>query len=200
MQTIANAIQLIINSFIYNSKIVLILLLILWLCQLVNRMLRYGPNHLGIIPRTLIGLRGIIFSPFLHGDFNHLFFNSIPFFVLANLVLIRGTLVFYIVSLFIIVVGGFMLWLFGKRGIHIGASTLIMGYFGYLLAEAYFQVNATTVILALICLYYFGGLVLALFPGKKYISWEGHLCGFIAGVTIAYAYPFVVITLQRVLL
>lgn len=200
MEAIANAIQLIINSFIYNSKIALTWLAILWLCQIFNRMLRYVPNYLGIVPRTAIGLRGIIFSPFLHGDFNHLFFNSIPFFVLANLVLMRGTLAFYVVSVFVIIVGGFLLWIIGKRGIHIGASTLIMGYFGYLLAEAYFQVNATTVILALICLYYFGGLVLALFPGKKHISWEGHLCGFIAGIMVAYSYPILIILLKKVAL
>jgi membrane associated rhomboid family serine protease len=199
MQAIASAIQLIIDSFIYNSKIALTWLAILWLCQIVNRLLRYVPNYLGIVPRTLFGLRGIIFSPFLHGDFNHLFFNSIPFFVLANLILMRGTLAFYIVSVFIIVFGGFLLWLFGKRGIHIGASTLIMGYFGYLLAEAYFQLNATTIILALICLYYFGGLILALFPGKKHISWEGHVCGFVAGITTAYLYPLFIVMLKQLL-
>ena len=112
----------------------------------------------------------------------------------------RGVLTFYIVSIFVIVVGGFLLWLFGKRGIHIGASTLIMGYFGFLLAEAYFQLNATTIILAFICLYYFGGLVLALFPGKKHISWEGHVCGFIAGIGIAYLYPIIIKILRQILL
>lgn len=194
MQKIADALDLIINAFLRNSKLVLVVLLLLWLVHLVNWMVRYRLSiFLGIVPRRLFGLRGIPFFSFLHGDANHLFFNSLPFFVLANLVMLHGHTEFYVVSLFIIVVSGFGIWLVGKRGVHIGASALIMGYFGFLLADAYFKLNAMTIVLALICLYYFGGLALSLFPSsEKHVSWEGHVCGFLAGIAASYSSPFLI--------
>ncbi len=160
---------------------------IAWIVHLVNCITRYHLNLLGIHPRSPRGLPGIIFSPILHADFNHLFFNTVPLFVLTDLVLLDGTKIFYIVTVAIAILTGFLTWLFGKRGVHIGASGVIMGYFGYLLAKAYFHVTGTTIILAGVCLYYFGGLLLSIFPGaKKNISWEGHLFGLIAGIVVAY--------------
>ena len=97
---------------------------------------------------------------------------------------------FYYISGTITVLSGFLIWLFGRRGIHIGASSLIMGYFGYLLAKAYFNVTATTIVLAGFCLFYFGGLFLSLFPGaKKNVSWEGHVFGFVSGIFVSYYLP-----------
>jgi membrane associated rhomboid family serine protease len=189
MDQITTALQAIILSVKQNSAFVFGIIGLLLLLNIINRMLGNRLNSLGIIPRTARGLIGIFFSPFLHGDFNHLFFNAIPLFVLANLVLLNGKEAFYIISLMIIVLSGFSLWLLGRRAIHIGASSLIMGYFGYLLANAYFQINATTIILGVLCLYYFGGLVSSLFPGEKDVSWEGHVFGFFAGIATAYWHP-----------
>lgn len=189
MENLADTLETIINTFVHNSFFVLFLLAILWIIQIFNHMTNKSLNRLGLIPRYAKGLKGIIFMPFLHGDFNHLFFNSIPFFVLANLVLMQGKAMFYAISLGIMFVGGILIWLFGKKGIHIGASSLVMGYFGYLLANAYLRINAMTIILAIICLYYFGGLVLSLFPGKKHVSWEGHVFGCLAGILVANSLP-----------
>ncbi len=173
-----------------NALFALKIVGLLWLIQIINRIMQYQLNGLGVRPRTIRGLIGVIFAPILHGNFNHLFFNSIPLFALADLILIEGEVIFYYVSGTIIIVSGFLTWLFGRRGIHIGASGLIMGYFGYLLSKAYFHLTATTVILAGICLYYFGGLFLSLFPGaKKNVSWEGHVYGFLAGIFTAYCLP-----------
>jgi membrane associated rhomboid family serine protease len=146
-------------------------------------------NILGIWPRKLLGLPGIIFSPFLHGDFNHLFFNSIPLFIMASFVLLNGMRVFICVSVIIMILGGFCTWLIGRRGVHIGASSVIMGYWGYLLIEAYKHPTVISIALAIVCLYYFGGLALNLFPTKVKSSWEGHFFGFAAGLVAAYATP-----------
>jgi len=111
-------------------------------------------------------------------------------------VLAHGYEVFYIVSITVILLGGFLTWAFARKAIHIGASTVIMGYFGYLLASVYYSFNITTVILAGICVYYFGGLVISLFPGKKEVSWESHVFGFIAGVIASYICPTIMSLLQ----
>lgn len=187
LATLTDAFQEVIVSFQNNAKFAALLIGILWAIHILNKILGYRLNVLGIYPRSLHGLVGIFFTPLLHYDFNHLFFNTIPLFVLANLVLAHGRENFYCVSLIIIVLSGLAVWLFGSRSIHIGASGLIMGYFGYLLTDAYFKFTATTILLAVLALYYFGGLVSALFPsGRKDVSWAGHFFGFAAGCSSIY--------------
>ena len=153
MQQFVLAVQNVVLSIQHNLLFVLGIIAILLVIHLVNWLLGYRLNILGIYPRKLAGLPGIIFSPFLHGNFNHLFFNSVPLFALINLILLKGR----------------------------------MGYFGYLFTEAYYQPTAITVIIAIVCIYYFGGLIIAsVIPsGKRNISWEGHVFGLAAGIATA---------------
>ena len=110
-----------------NVSMALMLVGLLWIIFFVSVITGYRLNILGIQPRRLLGLPGILFSPFLHADFNHLFFNSIPLLVLTDFILIEGAPTYIHVSLTIILVSGFAVWCFGRRAIHIGASGLIMG-------------------------------------------------------------------------
>jgi len=158
----------------------------LWVIQIVNVISRYQLNLLGIRPRKFFGLIGIVCAPFLHGDFKHLFFNSIPLWLLINLILISGKMHFYIVTAVIALSSGFAVWLLGRKGVHIGASGLIMGYWGYLLVQACLYPNVMTVIIGILVIYYLGGLIANLVPIRKYVSWEGHLFGFLAGVLMAW--------------
>lgn len=178
----------ILDAFKNNSLFTLSLLAILFFIQITNWLLHYRLNYFGIYPRSLHGLIGIICSPFLHGNFNHLFFNAIPLFLLINLVLLQGSATFFSVTFSIILISGLLLWLIGRKAIHIGASMLTMGYWSYLLVNILHQGFAFAVILGIVCVYYLGGMVLELFPGEKGKSWEGHLCGFIAGILTAYFY------------
>lgn len=163
-------------------------LAIFWVVHLINRLMSYRLCVFGIIPRHPFGLLGIITSPFIHQDFNHLFFNSVPLFVLSIFVLAGGLDLFYAVTGSIILIAGILIWLIGRPAIHIGASALIMGYWAFVLANAFFQVSMVTILLAVLSLYYFGGLFLSLFPGKAGVSWEGHVCGFIAGVATTFLF------------
>lgn len=172
-----------------NVHLTLMILGILWAIQLINFATGYYLNILGIYPRKIHGLLGIIFSPFLHGSFSHLFFNSIPLFVLIDFALLNGVNQFMYVTLIIMILSGSATWLFGRRGIHIGASHLVMGYWGYLLLNAYQHPSIVAVMLAVVCVYYFGGLLLSIFPQEEKTSWEGHLTGFLAGIAAVYIYP-----------
>ena len=162
---------------------------ILWLLLLVNKLLGYRLNYFGILPRTPRGLIGIICSPFLHGNANHLFFNTFPLLALACFVLVGGQALFWKVTLCIILLSGILIWLFGRRAIHIGASALVTGYWGYLLINAYLQPSLMAIVLAIICAYYFGGLFFGLFPSEEKVSWEGHLLGCIAGIATNFIFP-----------
>jgi membrane associated rhomboid family serine protease len=191
MGQIESVLQIIVVTIRDNYHLLLGIIIGLWALQLINKILGYRLNYLGIIPRSGRGVVGIFFSPFLHGDANHLFFNTIPLLVLACFVLIGGQALFWRVTITIILLSGAMIWLLGRKAIHIGASSLIMGYWGYLLMNAYHQPSLMTVVLAIVCLYYFGGLFFGLFPTREQVSWEGHLFGCLAGVAANYMFPMV---------
>ena len=98
----------------------------------------------------------------------------------------NGWDLFVATSLSISLISGILVWIVGRPGIHIGASALVMGYWGYLLFSAYHQPGMHTWLLAAICIYYFGGLITNLAPTEKGVSWEGHLCGCTAGILTAW--------------
>ena len=163
----------------------------LYVIQFLNLLVGYRLNLLGIYPRHPFGLVGVVFSPFLHGDFNHLFFNSVPLFFLLCFMLLMGWKTFYVVTAIIVVSSGLGTWLFGRKGIHVGASSLIMGYWSFLLVNAYYHPNLTSIFPAFICVYYFGGLLFSLFPQAEKSSFEGHIFGFLSGLLAAYLLLFI---------
>ncbi len=175
-----------ISDFIDTSRLYLPLLLMwlaaLWVFNIINWFTGSKLNQFGIRPRRPIGLIGIFFAPFLHGNFNHLLFNTVPLFCLGLFVMSLSVQYFYWSTIIICLVSGFTVWVIGRRGSHIGASALIAGYFGFVVASAYLQPTFTTFFVAAVALYYFGGILFSLLPTDEETSWEGHLSGFLAGI------------------
>lgn len=182
------ALQQIIHTMQLNALMALKILAVLWVIQIINASLGYRLNIFGIYPRHPFGLIGIFTSPFLHGHMNHLFFNSIPLFLLLVLMLAKGFIPFLNITLNIMVLSGLAVWLFGRKALHVGASGVIMGYMGYLLMQAYYQPSASALVLAVLALYYCGSILAHLLPSDAKTSWEGHVFGFIAGVIAAMGY------------
>lgn len=156
--------------------------LMIWAVELVNMFMGHRLNRFGILPRTLHGLLGIPLSPFLHAGVWHTLLNTIPFMVLGGLIVMRGVREFLEASLFIILAGGGCLWLFGRTSYHVGASGLIFGYFGFIVARGWFDKSVGSIIVAFITLFLYGGILWGLLPIFPYVSWEGHLFGLIAGI------------------
>ncbi|HAT1959025.1 rhomboid family intramembrane serine protease [Legionella pneumophila] len=169
-----------------NLKILGVILLIPWSIFFISHFISNKILLFGIIPRHILGLPGILLAPLLHANFNHLFFNSIPLLVLSNFILINGVNYYLIVTMMITIFSGTLIWCFAKRGIHIGASGLITGYWGFLVYNIYQTGTLTTIILGLLSLYYFAGIFLGIFPGEKGVSWQGHLFGLLAGFLTSY--------------
>jgi membrane associated rhomboid family serine protease len=145
-------------------------------------------NSYGVIPRTELGLRGILFAPFLHGSLAHLTANTISFVVLGWLVLTGGTKRFVIVSIAAALGSGICAWLFGTPGsVHIGASGVIFGYLGFLMLAGWWARKIMPVVLSLGVTVLWGGMVFGVMPGQVGISWQSHLGGFIGGVWAARA-------------
>jgi membrane associated rhomboid family serine protease len=159
---------------------------VFWILEIIDIVvLQRSLDIFGIIPRNVIGLRGILFAPFLHASFAHLIANTVPFVTLGWLVMLRETKDFFIVTIISAIVGGLGVWLFGASGVHIGVSGVVFGYLGFLLLRGYFERNFSSILLSLAVGIFYGGLIWGVLPLQRGISWEGHLCGFLGGVLAA---------------
>ncbi|MBF0093383.1 MAG: rhomboid family intramembrane serine protease [Alphaproteobacteria bacterium] len=159
----------------------------MWAVEAVNFFFGHALSRWGIEPRTLSGLVGIPLAPLLHTGPLHLLANTIPALVLGLLVAARGSGDFLRASLFITVVGGLGVWLIGSRAYHVGASGLVFGYFGYLVARGFVERSLSAILIAGATLFLYGGIVWGVLPLWRGVSWEGHLAGLLAGILAARA-------------
>ncbi len=139
----------------------------------------------GVRPRDLDGATGILFAPLLHADTSHLGSNLAAFVVLAALSLIDGIRRFAKASAIIIVIGGALLWLFGRDGLHIGASGWIFGLWAMVIAQAWYDRRWHNILIAVGVLAYYGSMAIGVLPLQSGVSFEGHLFGAVAGVFAA---------------
>ena len=175
------------NKILKEFKILIASIAIFWAIEVLDFIVFNGSlDRYGIQPHSLIGLRGIIFAPFLHGGFGHLIANSIPFITLGWLTMIQETSDFYIASIVSALVGGVGVWIFGSpNSVHVGASILIYGYLGFLLLRGYFQKNFPSIALSIFVAIAYGSFIWGVFPSDMRVSWQGHLFGFIGGAIAA---------------
>ena len=159
----------------------------IWALEILDLLFLGGAlNAYGIRPRSIIGLRGILFAPFLHGGLAHLIANTVPFLTFGWLIMLRETSDFFVVTAVTMLTSGLGVWVFGSPyTIHIGASGLIFGYFGFLLLRGYFERSVTAILLSLIVGLLYGSLILGVLPLQFGISWQGHLFGFLGGALAA---------------
>jgi membrane associated rhomboid family serine protease len=160
---------------------------LIWGLEIVDSLFLGGAlNIYGIRPRSLTGLFGILFAPFLHGSLGHVAANTIPFLTLGWLIMLRETSDFFVVTIITMLVSGLGVWLTAPAySIHIGASGVIFGYFGFLLLRGYFERSFAAILFSLIVGLLYGGLIWGVLPLQYGISWQGHLFGFIGGALAA---------------
>jgi membrane associated rhomboid family serine protease len=168
---------------------------LLYLIEAIDSVTGHRLDVNGIRPLQVDGLWGIIFAPVLHASWQHLFANTLPALVLGFLVTLTGLSRFIAASVIVWVVGGFGTWLIGNLGSTcggtadiIGASGLIFGWLTFLLVFGWFARNVIQIVVGLVVLFLYGWVLWGAVPvhGCTGISWQGHLCGGIAGVLAAY--------------
>jgi len=144
-------------------------------------------NSYGLVPRTTSGTSGILLMPFLHGSISHLLSNTIPLFVLLVLLAGSGARSWMIVAA-IILIGGMLLWTFGRTATHVGASGLVFGLVVFLVLSGLFERRIVPLMMSLGVGFLYGGTLLwgVLPSAGSHVSWDGHLCGAIAGGLTAY--------------
>jgi membrane associated rhomboid family serine protease len=159
----------------------------IWIIEFINQGMGHRLDQYGIKPGSSNPFPGIFASPFLHGGRGHLISNTGPMFILGCLVAARGMFRFLMVSMLVIFMGGLGTWVLGNpHSVHIGASGLIFGLFGYVLALAFTERSALAIITTIGVVFYYGTIIFGVLPGQPGISWEGHLCGMLAGIVTAH--------------
>ena len=159
---------------------------LLWAVQVVNWITGYGLNPaFGLIPRHGSGLDGVIAMPLLHGSFSHLMANTPPLLVMGGLLVATTTRGLLSVNAVVIGLGGALVWLFGSSAIHIGASGLVFGWFGFLIARGLVDRSPITLGAALVVGVLYSSILWGVLPGQPGVSWEAHLFGAIAGAAAA---------------
>ncbi len=160
---------------------------VLWAVYLLDWILPIQFADWGLVPRTLRGLVGIPLSPFLHASLAHLLGNTIPLAIL--LVLLAGSRArSWETVIEIVLVGGSLLWIFGRPAVHIGASGLVYGLIAYLIVSGFREQRLVPLAVAILVGFLYGGTLLwGVLPSVgSQVSWDGHLCGAIAGGLFGY--------------
>ena len=176
------------QQFVFQSKslyVPVFTVVVIWFLYFIEIQFGFNFNKYGIFPQTFKGLRGVLFSPFIHSDIKHLFNNSIPLLAMlwslyyfygkiANKVLIIGLLL-----------TGILTWSFARPSYHIGASGVVYMLVSFIFFSGLFRKYYRLIALSLAVVFLYGSMIWYIFPVEERISWEGHLSGFIVGISFA---------------
>jgi membrane associated rhomboid family serine protease len=168
-------------------------LITIWIIFLVQVTGDHNFSRLGVLPREMKGIHGIITSVFVHGDLGHIASNTIPLLVLGMMLFYFYKKIAKSTFLWIWLVSGLWLWIGGRNNpthptYHIGASTLIYGLATFLFFSGLFRRHLRLMVVSALVVFLYGSIMWGIFPLKTEISWEGHLFGAIAGTLVAYNY------------
>ena len=160
---------------------------IMWIVEIFDQISGDDLDQYGIQPRDADSLPGIVAAPFLHAGFDHLIGNTIPFLILGAIIALGGATRVLLTTAIIILVAGLGTWLIGPaHSVHVGASGVVFGYAGYVIARGVFSRSLLELAIgALVVVLYSSTLLSALVPTQG-ISWQSHLFGGIGGVLAAW--------------
>ncbi|OBB56684.1 rhomboid family intramembrane serine protease [Mycobacterium sp. 852013-51886_SCH5428379] len=184
-------------AWVVGGATIVSFVVLLYVIELFDSLTGHRLDENGIRPLETDGLWGIIFSPLLHADWQHLIANTGPALVLGFLMTLAGMARFIYATAIVWILGGLGTWLIGNigaptyRGIpvetnHIGASGLIFGWLTFLLVFGFFTRRVWEIVVGVVVLFVYGGILLGVLPGTLGVSWQAHLCGAVAGVVAAY--------------
>ena len=162
--------------------------LIIWLLFWLEVRTGFNFSKYGIYPQTFKGLKGVIFSPFIHGSIQHLYHNTVPLFVLSVALFYFYRPIAWKVLIMGILLSGFLTWCIGRPSFHIGASGLIYVLVSFIFFKGVFTKHYRLVALSLLVVFLYGSMIWYALPSQEGVSWEGHLSGLITGLFFAFIF------------
>ncbi|RPH32401.1 MAG: rhomboid family intramembrane serine protease [Bacteroidales bacterium] len=172
----------------YSIILPLFFVLTLWIVKIVDVSEHLNLFYFGVFPRDNKGLLGIIISPLIHSDFNHLISNSIPLLVLGTGIIYFYRKLAYRVIGFVWLLSGICVWMGARPSYHIGASGLVYGLAAFLFLSGLIRKDVRLASISLLVVFLYGGLVWGVLPIFPHISWEYHLFGGTSGFMAAFLY------------
>ncbi len=176
--------------FKYSLLFPVLIVGLFWLVKLTENVLNLDLAKFGILPLQLEGLPGILFSPFIHGSYEHLLSNSFPFLILSFALFYFYRNLAYRILFLIYILSGICVWLGGRESYHIGASGIVYGLASFLFFSGVFRKDANLLTISIIVVFLYGSMFWGIFPLKPEISWESHLWGSASGLMLAFYYRF----------
>ena len=181
------------NKLLSVSFFPLLFIALLWIVFFVQQNSNFNFSKLGVLPREIKGLHGIITSVLVHADLDHILSNSLPILILGMMLFFFYEKIAKQAFLWIWLISGIWLWIGGRNFehhpvYHLGASTLIYGLATFLFFSGVFRRHLRLMVVSALVVFLYGSIMWGVFPLKEEISWEGHLFGAIAGVLVAYNY------------
>ncbi|MFC3679086.1 rhomboid family intramembrane serine protease [Bacterioplanoides pacificum] len=167
-------------------SVILLQSLVLVLVFIANAISGAALNDYGIIPRYVDGWFHVLTAPFIHSDLSHLLNNLLGLSLLSLISIWRSVSQYVLASVFIIVITGGLVWLFGRPASHIGASGWIFGLWAWQISLALFERSFASLAICLLVIVLHGGMVAGLMPTDSSVSWEAHVGGAISGLLYAY--------------
>ena len=162
----------------------------MWIVKLVELQFDLSFIRFGVFPQTTKGLKGILFSPFIHKDLMHLFNNSYPIIFLGGLLFSMYRKIALQIFLLLFFISGFWTWVIGRPSFHIGASGMIYALGSFLCCSGMIRKDPRLAAVSLIIIFLYGSMIWGVLPIKNFVSWEGHLSGFVAGILVAFFYRY----------
>ena len=163
-------------------------LFLLWAVKIFEISMEVSFMEGGVYPRKISGLKGILFSPLIHGDWKHLLDNSMPVFFLSLALFYFYRDIAYKIWGLIYLIGGIMLWGVGRQAYHIGASGLIYGLAAFLFLSGLIRRVRSLMAISLLVVFWYGGMVWGLLPFDFEVSFEAHITGAVSGIILAVIY------------
>ena len=173
-----------------SFRIALTIVILMVIVFLLDDVFTLNLYKYGLLPRSLEGLLGVFTSPFIHNtnDYSHIFNNATPIFVLSWLLFYTYRNIATRVFVYIYLITGVMVWIFGRPSFHIGMSGVIYGLTSFLIISGFIRKDLRSVSLSLLVIFLYGSLIWGVFPLDPKISWEGHFFGFLSGIIMAIVY------------
>jgi membrane associated rhomboid family serine protease len=176
------------QKFIEAIQFPIIFVILMWVVHLFKVAFQLSLGGYGVYPRAVDGLKGILLSPLIHGDFHHLISNTVPIFALSVMIFLFYRKIAFQSFILIYLLTGLAVWLFARPVYHIGASGVVYGLVSFVFWNGIFRRNVKSIALALIVTTLYSGYFLGILPNQPGISWESHLFGGIVGILVSFLF------------
>lgn len=171
-----------------NIEVPLVMIIMMWIVFLFEMITTIDLGFLGVNPRNMSGLIGVLTAPLVHGGLRHIISNTFPLLILGVTLFVfyHRIALWVFVSCYLFT--GVLVWFFGRSVFHIGASGVVYAIAAFLISYGIFRKDFRSLAISIIIVSLYGGLVYGILPTRSYISWESHALGALVGVALAFVF------------